>query len=95
LLAIKLKDVTCKDFLDKTNSTKLATNELFNGGCLKVGKNTACWVFSQYIDNMDKAVAVVLGHCRETQATMVFMFLAAALLIASGLMMFLRKRKGY
>jgi LPXTG-motif cell wall-anchored protein len=56
---------------------------------------SSCWVYSTYATNPKKLVDVMLGHCRESQATMVFMFLAAALLIASGLMMFLRRRKGY
>jgi LPXTG-motif cell wall-anchored protein len=52
-------------------------------------------VFVEYFDNESKAEDVVLGHCRESQATMVFMFLAAALFVTSGLVLFLRKRKGY
>jgi hypothetical protein len=88
--------VTCKDNEDASNGIKLATNELFNGGCLKAKKNTFnCWVYWKYGENPSKAVATVLGHCRETQATMVFVFMTAALLITSGLLMFLRKRKGY
>jgi hypothetical protein len=66
-----------------------------NGGCQKIGKTVYCWVRSQYSENLDKLVATLLGHCRESQAVMVFMFLAAALLIASGLMAFLKRRKGY
>jgi hypothetical protein len=95
-LALKLKGVTCKVWTsERSNDEKLINNDLFNGGCQKFGKETFCWVGSQYQSNVNKMVAIILGHCRESQAVMVFMFLAAVLLIASGLMAFLKRRKGY
>jgi hypothetical protein len=85
--------VTC-NLNNLDNAVKLATNEFFNGGCVKLGKNEACWVASQ--DWSEKKVEdSILGHCRESQADMVFMFLTAGLFIATALMAFLRKRKGY
>lgn len=84
--------MSCKSSYDVANNVKLGRNDWFNGGCRS--KNT-CWVFVEYFDNESKAEDVVLGHCRESQATMVFMFLAAALFVTTGLMLFLRKRKGY
>ncbi|KAF2032180.1 hypothetical protein EK21DRAFT_61429 [Setomelanomma holmii] len=95
VLAIKLKGVKCSDTDDLSNAFKLAENDLFNGGWMKIKGKMYAWVASQYGDNGNKIRDVILGHCRESQAAMVFMFLAAALLIVSGLLAFLRKRKGY
>ena len=83
--------MTCKDDGIQSNAEKLAWNDLFNGGCTE----DDCWVYWQYARNPTKARDIVLGHCRESQATMVFMFLTAALLLVSGLLAFMRKRKGY
>jgi hypothetical protein len=88
--------VVCKAFTaDPNNGEKIVNSDLMNGGCQNINKKTACWVAFQYQSNIDKVVATLLGHCRESQAVMVFMFLAAVLLIASGLLAFLKKRKGY
>lgn len=94
-----MRGVTCKikdsyDFGDIENGFKIALNELFNGGCKKIQKVTNCWVQSQPWDN-SKMRSTVEGHCRESSADMVFMFLAAALLLVTAGLAFLRKRKGY
>jgi MprA protease rhombosortase-interaction domain-containing protein len=59
---------------------------------LNGGNRRVIW---QYQDNEQKASDIILGHCREGQAAMVFMFMAAVLLLASGLMGFLKRRKGF
>jgi hypothetical protein len=86
--------VTCNAKEDVSNGLKLAENDFFNGGCIKLGKEWACWVASQDWSSK-KIVDSILGHCRESQADMVFMFLTAGLFIGTALMAFLRKRKGY
>lgn len=95
-LAIKLKGTDCKvSDSDVAEGTGILLNDLFNGGCKKFGKDTACWVLREYDLNEKKIEDVLLGHCRESRAAMVFMFMATALLLASALMGFLRRRKGY
>jgi hypothetical protein len=56
---------------------------------------TAYWVTYKYGDDTKKIENSISGHCRESQADLVFMFLVAALMIATALMLFLKKRKGY
>ncbi|KAH3948971.1 hypothetical protein HBI70_124660 [Parastagonospora nodorum] len=97
-LAIKMRGVTCNikdnDFDDIENGFKAVYNELFNGGCMKFQKVTSCWVMSQpwSASKMENAIE---GHCRESSADMVFMFLVAALFLVTAGLAFLRKRKGY
>lgn len=94
-MVIKLKGVTCKADGSTGNSSKLRDNDLFNGGCANSKDPLTCWVLNQYIQNENKYEDVILGHCRESQAAMVFMFMATVLLLLSALMGFLRRRKGY
>ena len=106
ILAVKLKGVSCNyDTFSNPNSSKLAYNDLFNGGCTK-SKNdkTTCWNWWMTADEKDadtyqindgRLGPVLEGHCRESRADMVFMFMVAVLLLATALMLFLRRRKGY
>lgn len=95
-LAIKLKGVTCRwNGIGNSNDQKLLSNDLFNGGCMKFESGTGCFNEFKYSKNLGKLPGVLEGHCRESQATMVFMFMTAVLLLASGLMGFLKRRKGY
>jgi LPXTG-motif cell wall-anchored protein len=93
-MAIKLDGVTCKNNDSVSNLLKLAGNEFFNGGCAKFEGKKLC-----YLETRDwarkKIVNTLLGHCRESSADMVFMFLAAALLLATAGLSFLKRRKGY
>jgi hypothetical protein len=96
VFAIKLKGVTCKISGSFDNDAKLALNDFFNGGCQKYKGKSYCWGLTEasgYSEN--KARNVVLGHCRESQADMVFMFLTAALFLVTAGMAFLKRRKGY
>lgn len=91
ILAVKINGVKCESDDSVGNSLRLVHNELFNGGV----RNDITWVGYQYQKNQKKAVDVILGHCREAQADTVFMFLTAVLLLVSGVLLFLRARKGY
>lgn len=93
--AIKLKGVSCKITYDDSNNSKLAYNDWFNGGSMKVGKETYYWVTDKYYPNQKKIENSILGHCRESQADMVFMFLTGAVFLVTALLLFLRRRKGY
>jgi len=94
-----MRGVSCSlkdDLKYLENNAKISTNELFNGGCKKFSDGTGCWVFSQeWSQNVSKVAGSLEGHCRESSADMVFMFLAAALLLVTAGLAFLRKRKGY
>jgi hypothetical protein len=94
-MAVKLRGVQCTSGGDDANNIKLAENDLFNGGCLTMSGETACWIYLDYLVDPQKAEDILLGHCKESQATMVFLFLSAVVLLGSGLTLFLRKRKGY
>jgi hypothetical protein len=89
--------VSCKwDESNVDNIYKLGYNELFNGGDMKFPDGEwVPWVFWQYQNNDNKAKDVLLGHCRESQADLVFMFMVAVVCIGTALMLFLKKRKGY
>lgn len=78
----------------KENGDKVISNDLFNGGCADSENLLTCWVYNAY-DNENKRRDALLGHCRETRAAMVFMFMVIALFLASALMGFLRRRRGY
>lgn len=91
-MAIKLNGVKCEVNGSDDNSEKIVWNDMFNGGCRK---DDICWLYYQYQDNPQKAVDIVVGHCREAQADTVFMFLTAVLLLVSGVFLFLKARKGY
>lgn len=102
VLVVKVKDVKCKwgSVDDSDNRWKLANNDLFNGGGGAIcgqfeDGDYGCYLPGQTEQDGSKLVDIVTGHCRESSAAMVFMFLTAALFLASGLMLFLRKRKGY
>jgi hypothetical protein len=96
IFAVKLKGVSCKwDAFDSDNNLKLAANELFNGGIWHFDGEDYVWVGQQYENDPEKLLDVVVGHCRESQADLVFMFMTAVLLIITALMLFLKKRKGY
>jgi hypothetical protein len=95
-MAIKLKGVSCKwDLFDEDNMNKLGYNEFFNGGTMKIKGEWYAWVTSAYGQDEGKIKNVVLGHCREAQADLVFMFMVGVVCIATALMLFLKKRKGY
>ncbi|KAF2823473.1 hypothetical protein CC86DRAFT_469264 [Ophiobolus disseminans] len=100
-LAIKLKGVSCKwdpTGQNRSNNSNLAYNDLFSGGCEGKGDATLCanWFHDMSRNIIQSNVQGLLeGHCRESRAAMVFMFMAAVLLLASGLMGFLKRRKGY
>jgi len=94
--------VSCK--YDNKNAEKLAYNDILNGGCMK-SRSDKLTCYNWYM-NSDKAEPeytvidsklgpVLEGHCRESRADMVFMFMVAVLLLATALMLFLRRRKGY
>jgi hypothetical protein len=84
--------VTCKSSNDEVNGSKILYSDLMNGGCLDSKDWTTCWV---PLNEGKKAEGIILGHCRESQAAMVFMFMATVLLLVGALMGFLRRRKGY
>ncbi|KAH8723893.1 marvel domain-containing protein [Phaeosphaeriaceae sp. PMI808] len=93
-MTLKLDGVKCSiNQKDYANNIKLV-NEIFLGGCTGKGDKKVCWLSSAYANNEKKAREILLGHCRESQADMVFMYLATAAFIASALILFLRKRKG-
>jgi hypothetical protein len=73
---------------------KLARNDLFNGGVRMIEGEEWPWVAAEYSDDPNKLADVIIGHCMESQAAMVFMFLAAAVLVVSALVGFVRARKG-
>ncbi|KAI8938023.1 hypothetical protein NX059_005697 [Plenodomus lindquistii] len=91
IMAVKLDGVKCENKGSVDNGIKIVENELFNGGT----RNGVTWVEYQYQENEKKYVDVVLGHCREVQADTVFMFLTAVVFLVSGVLLFLRARKGY
>lgn len=62
-----------------------------NGGT----RDKVTWVEYQHQKNVKKAEDVILSHCREAQADTVFLFLTAVVLLVSGVLLFLRARKGY
>jgi hypothetical protein len=96
ILAVKTKGVKCSITTDdEGNLYKLVYNELFNGGRMNVKGGAVYWIQYAYGDDTKKIENVITGHCRESQADLVFMFLVAALMIATALMLFLKKRKGY
>ena len=74
------------------NASKLVANPMFNGGCRATD---SCWAGYQYHDNPQKMVSAMVGHCRETQANTVFMFLTVGVLMGSAVLGFARARKGY
>jgi hypothetical protein len=89
--------VSCKwDESNPDNIFKLGYNELFNGGDAQDENGEWIpWVAAKYYNNEKKLKDVLLGHCRESQADMVFMFMVAVVCIGTALMLFLKKRKGY
>jgi hypothetical protein len=88
--------VTCKIDASVDNNYKLAFNDFFNGGCQKYKGKSVCWGTTEASGMSEKKAAnVLLGHCRESQADMVFMFLTAALFLVTAGMAFLKRRKGY
>ncbi|KAH7406150.1 marvel domain-containing protein [Phaeosphaeria sp. MPI-PUGE-AT-0046c] len=93
VLVIKLKGVNCKLNMDNlSNAADLALNELFNGGCHDA-KSGMCWINVQpWSDN--KMIKSLEGHCRESKADMVFMFITGGLFLVTALLIFLKQRRG-
>ena len=88
--------MSCKwDNGDPENILKLGYNEFFNGGWRKIRGTWFPWISSEYQNDADKGKDVLLGHCRESQANLVFMFMVAVVCVTTALMLFLKKRKGY
>lgn len=92
-MAVKLNGVKCSaDEEDANNALKLVGNNIFTGGV----RNGHTWFeYDAGYRGDKKAVNTILGHCKEAQADTVFMFLTAIVLLVSGVMLFLRARKGY
>ncbi|KAF1947347.1 hypothetical protein EJ02DRAFT_449925 [Clathrospora elynae] len=86
LLALKLSGVNCTE-ATQDNFEKLVGNTIINGGCRAKGD---CWYF--YNENNPETM---ISRCKSTQADDVFMFLTVAVLAVSGLLAFLRMKKGY
>lgn len=91
ILAVKLDGVKCEINDSARNAVALVENELLNGGT----RDKVTWVEYQHQKNVKKAEDVILSHCREAQADTVFLFLTAVVLLVSGVLLFLRARKGY
>lgn len=90
-MALKLNGVKCTiDLNDDSNLVKLA-NDMFTGGV----RDGVAWIAWKYQGDVEKTKNALLGHCREAQADTVFMFLTAVVLLVSGVMLFLKAKKGY
>jgi hypothetical protein len=93
VLVVKTKGIDCSmSDEDVGNIFDLAYNELFNGGCYDKNHGL-CWIYSQSW-SQKKIKQTLEGHCKETKADMVFMFLTGGLFLATALLLLLKQRRG-